>query len=217
MSYKKSDFLLAAILTVFLISAAIVIAVFEPFIFRIDLDLYNLGAQVGLARDAVLENYQSLIKYQSLLHSGPLVMPDFVMSQSGRIHFEEVKNIFVAIQLTALATGLASLIGVALALRKREYRFLNLSSYLVVVIPSLIGIVAIGDFDRTFLFFHQLVFNNDYWIFDASTDPVIGILPEHFFYHKLILIIVLVFLFAGIMKLAYLRFKSKIIKDNVIS
>lgn len=214
MSYRKSDYLLAVILTVFLISLAVVIAVFEPFIFRIDLDLYHLAAQAGLSKDAVLANYGSLIDYQSLFHAGELVLPDFAMSPSGRVHFEEVKNIFVAIQLATIAAGLASAAGVGWRMRFKEYRFLNLTSYLVVIVPSLIGIVAIGNFDRAFLFFHQLAFNNDYWIFDATTDPVIEILPEELFFHKFILIIFLIFVFAALLKLAYKHFQAKIIKEN---
>ncbi|MDD3027972.1 MAG: TIGR01906 family membrane protein [Erysipelotrichaceae bacterium] len=217
MSYRKNDYLLAVILTVFLISLAVVVAVFEPFIFRIDLELYHLASRAGLAKDVVLANYDSLIDYQSLFHTGELVLPDFAMSSSGRIHFREVKDIFVIIQLATIVTGLASMTGVVWRLRCREYRFLNLTSYLVVIIPSMIGIVAIGNFDRAFIFFHQLVFNNDYWIFDATADPVIEILPEELFFHKFVLIIVLIFVFATLLKVAYRKFQAKIIRESLVS
>ena len=214
MSYKKSDYALALVLTVFLITAAVIVAVFEPFIFRFDLDLYNLANRVGLARDAVISNYNILIDYQSLFHTGPLVMPDFSMSTSGEIHFGEVKNIFGYIQLVAMGSFVLGTAGMIHRFTRREYRFLNLTSYMVVIIPSVIAISAVGNFDKAFVFFHQLVFNNDYWIFDERTDPVIGILPEGFFFHKFILIVVLIFVFAGILQLVYRYYQNRVIQKS---
>lgn len=211
MNYRKSDYLLALVLSLFFICLAVVIAVFEPFIFKIDLEIYNLAGRSGLSGDTVLHNYNLLIGYQSFLAQGPLQLPDFVMSNSGLIHFVEVKHIFATVQIVALITSVFGVIGVIARIKEREYRFLNLTSYLMVIIPALVGVVAVGDFDRTFVFFHQLVFKNDYWLFDANTDPVIKILPQEFFYHKLVLIIVLIFVFAAALKIIYRHFKRKII------
>lgn len=49
------------------------------------------------------------------------------------------------------------------------------------------------NWDYVFVTFHQLVFNNDYWLFDSSTDPIIDILPDGYFMHCAIMIFVLVF------------------------
>ena len=64
------------------------------------------------------------------------------------------------------------------------------------------------DFDTTFLIFHRLFFDNDYWLFDPITDPVINILPSAFFLHCAILIIAVILLGSLVMYLVYLHLKK---------
>ena len=40
--------------------------------------------------------------------------------------------------------------------------------------------------------FSSACFNNDYWLFDPTTDPIINILPDVYFMHCTIMIFVLV-------------------------
>ena len=111
------------------------------------------------------------------------------MSESGRIHFEEVKNIFVLFQYMFMVTLVFGVFGIWYMSRKKSYLFLKLTSILTVVIPVILGLFIASNWDRAFVMFHKLVFNNDYWIFDYNTDPVITILPDTFFLHCGILIL----------------------------
>lgn len=45
-----------------------------------------------------------------------------------------------------------------------------------------IGVIAI-DFDRAFVIFHHIFFNNDYWILDPRVDLLINMVPIYFFIH----------------------------------
>ena len=56
---------------------------------------------------------------------------------------------------------------------------------------------------------HRIFFRNDYWIFDAETDPVIRMLPEEFFLHCGLLIILLVLLQIAALQIAYRRLKHE--------
>ena len=42
--------------------------------------------------------------------------------------------------------------------------------------------------------FHRIFFRNDYWLFDSRTDPVILILPDAYFLHCALLILLLIVL-----------------------
>ena len=53
------------------------------------------------------------------------------------------------------------------------------------------------------------MFSNDYWLFDERTDPVINILPDEFFLHCALLIILLILAASLIMGLIYLRQKKR--------
>lgn len=189
---RKSDIFLALLLTIFIITLAIVITVFFKPLYYFDIDYLHISETTGLSVDVIRHNYDILIQYQSLFYQGTLNLPDFIMSSSGRIHFEEVKRIFEIIQVTCFVSGLCSLVMVYRRLKQKEYRFLRLTSLFAVGIPIIIGFFAAIDFNKAFVIFHQIVFRNDYWIFNEITDPVITILPEAFFMHCFMMIVGLV-------------------------
>ncbi|UTY40028.1 TIGR01906 family membrane protein [Allocoprobacillus halotolerans] len=186
---RKSDILLAFVLTIFIITLAIVITVFFKPLYYFDIDYLKISETTGLSADVIRHNYDILIQYQSVFYQGTLNLPDFVMSTTGRIHFEEVKRIFEVIQITCLISGVISLVMVYRRFKQKEYRFLRLTSIFSVGIPLIIGFLAAIDFNKAFVIFHQIVFRNDYWIFNETTDPVITILPETFFMHSFMMIV----------------------------
>ena len=47
------------------------------------------------------------------------------------------------------------------------------------------GLVAI-DFNKYFVLFHEIFFNNDLWLLDPATDLLIRMLPEGFFFDMVI-------------------------------
>mgnify|MGYP003420509014 CR=1 FL=1 len=61
-----------------------------------------------------------------------------------------------------------------------------------VLIPAVLGLLMALNWDKAFVVFHKIAFDNDYWIFDAATDPVITILPDTFFLHCAAMILGLV-------------------------
>lgn len=211
---RKSDIFLAVVFAIFIISFAVVFTVFFKPLYYFDIDFLNLSESTGLSADVIRHNYDVLIQYQSLFYQGDLNLPNFVMSTSGRIHFEEVKRIFEAIQMICAISGIMTLIMGIYRIKQHEYRFLRLTSLFSVGIPLVIGFFAAIDFNKAFILFHQIVFRNDYWIFDETTDPVITILPETFFMHCFILIVLIIVVFA-LLCLIFYRYKQKqIISDT---
>ena len=94
MSYSKKDILTSISLMFFIISFAIVFTVFFKPLYYSDIYRLSIDVSSGYSIAVIKENYDILISYQSIFYQGPLVLKDFVMSEGGRIHFEEVKIIF---------------------------------------------------------------------------------------------------------------------------
>jgi integral membrane protein (TIGR01906 family) len=155
----------------------------------------------GLTAEAVKENYNALIDYNQVWNREELVFPSLPMSETGKIHFEEVKRIFDGIQIACLISGLCLVFLIPLMLLLRKRRWLSLTGIMTLVVPAAAGILVLVDWQRFFVTFHQLVFRNDYWLFDPAVDPVITILPDGFFEQCAVLIVVLVLL-AGIVCLS---------------
>ena len=215
MSYSKKDICLSITLMLFIISLAVVVTVFFKQLYYLDINYLGIDLTSGMSVETIKKNYDVLINYQSIFYQGALKLPDFTMSTNGRIHFEEVKKIFEAIQVIMVISGLISLPLLIKRLKEKEYRFFKLTGMLTIIVPSMLGFVVALDFDSAFVTFHQLVFNNDYWIFDYHSDPVINILPEAFFMHCFMMIIIIVIALALFCLGFYYYQQKKIINDTI--
>ena len=202
------NILLALALTLFIISAAVVVTLnFRP-LYYLDVDLLHIAETSGLPRAEILENYNTLIDYNSIFGTKELAFPTLAMSETGRIHFEEVKNVFTFFEITLIVSGVLVLDGVIYRHFKKNPGYLLLSGILTVALPLVLGILIALNWQTVFVLFHKIVFRNDYWIFDAATDPVITILPDAFFMHCALLILALVVLGSVVCLLLYRHFKK---------
>lgn len=112
---------------------------------------------------------------------------------SGRIHFEEVKKIFDFFGWLFVGTLLLTAAAAFYFIKKHAWLWLRIAGILCIALPAFLGLMVAVNWDYVFITFHQLVFNNDYWLFDSSTDPIIDILPDEYFMHCAIMIFVLIF------------------------
>jgi len=64
--------------------------------------LLHISDSSGYSNDVIRKNFDALIRYNNIWHTGILNFPDFPMSESGRIHFEEVKKVFSIFEYGAL-------------------------------------------------------------------------------------------------------------------
>ena len=114
------------------------------------------------------------------------------MSESGRIHFEEVKKVFSVFEYGALILIPLSAVEIIAAKKKRFGSLFAAAGIISVGIPASLGLLIAANWEWVFITFHKLVFQNDYWLFDPYTDPIITILPDEFFMHCAALIMLLV-------------------------
>ena len=110
------------------------------------------------------------------------------MSTYGKIHFYEVKRIFISLIIIALIFIIANLVYAIVCKVKNNKHFMrkiiiNLNSGSNILIVFFIVLVSayIIDFSKAFIIFHKIFFKNDYWIFDENMDPIINALPEDLF------------------------------------
>lgn len=188
--------LVGLLLTSAMLAAAVTFTLhFRPLYVR-DIRAYDLPAATGLTEETILEQYDVLINYNSIGGAETLVFPDLPSSEVGLIHFAETKTIFLAFQLWAIFGSALSVLGIVLLRRQRPRRFLKYAGLVSLLFPAVVGAGVALIWDRVFVWFHQLFFRNDYWIFSWETDPIILLLPEVYFMHCAVLIIAL-FLLGG--------------------
>ena len=184
--YTAGDFTLAVLCTLTVICLAVSITVWFRPLYYADIKLLDIPEHSGYSEEICRRNYDVLIDYNVIGGPSELEFPDMQMSEHGRIHFEEVKRIFIFMQVEGLA-GLAVLATVYLKRKKKGW--MHLTGFVTAAIAAAVLLAIVIDWGWAFETMHGLLFDNDYWIFNSKTDPVIKILPDEFFMHCGIMII----------------------------
>ena len=200
--YNAGDFILAILCSLTIICLAVSITVWFRPVYYLDMKLLDIPEESGYSEEICRRNYDVLIDYNIIGGPSEFKFPDMQMSESGRIHLEEVKRIFIFTQVEALA-GIAVL--AAVYLRKRKKSWMHLTGFVTAAIAAAVLLAIVIDWEWTFETMHGLLFDNDYWLFNSKTDPVIKILPEEFFMHCGIMIIGLTAAFTSGLEILYRR------------
>ncbi len=186
------DVVTACVLFLFILSFSVTFTLnFRP-LYYMDIELLEIENRSGIPEDEIRENYDVLIDYNSMFTEEELKFPTLAMSENGKIHFEEVKMIFVMFQRMAVVTAILGLVLIFAHRKTKSRRYLKYTGVLTILIPALLGAAMAINWDKAFVVFHEIAFDNDFWIFDATTDPVITILPDTFFLHCAAMILGLV-------------------------
>ena len=112
------------------------------------------------------------------------------------LHMKDVKNLIqliYSIQIWSLLLFITLiLIGF---LSKRLRKFSNVidpiswGGGLTLGIAAVVGILSLFGFQRLFLFFHLVSFDNDLWILDPTRDYLIMMFPQGFFFDATVFIV----------------------------
>lgn len=200
---------LSVVLTLFIIGVSVVgTLAFRP-LYYADMENLNIAEESGYSKEQIRENYDVLIAYNMAWEDGELSFPSLPMSETGKIHFEEVKEIFDIFKYLAVFGGVLGLVGIVFMARQKEYRYLKMTAIVSGALPVVLALLVAAFWDQVFVIFHKLFFNNDYWIFNPSTDPVITILPDEFFLHCALMIFGGVLLGAVVCMVVYLVLKHR--------
>lgn len=167
-----------------IITGAVYLTVaFKP-LYYFDIGHLNISESTGISKEEIRLNYDYMIDYNMSSDVGEFELPTIKSSVEGAIHFEEVRDIFQVVKNLFYISSVLSLIGGYFYIRNREFDVFRRVLIILIVMPLVVAIPLIIDFNKSFILFHEVMFSNDYWIFDPKLDPVIRILPEEFFFHS---------------------------------
>lgn len=187
----KHTFLqIVLVLSVITLSIALTI-LFVP-LFEGHLAYFNIPEKVGMSHETIMDNYYVLLEYLHFPWVNKLVMPDFPTSVSGAFHFYEVKVLFY-INYSVMFVTLPISIYYLLNLKKNNQLYrLKMPSFVAAWVPVSLLVFLAFNFDYMFVLFHKLLFDNDAWLFNPATDPIIKVLTQEFFMLCFILAFVLI-------------------------
>ncbi|CCL63486.1 TIGR01906 family membrane protein [Clostridioides difficile] len=181
-------------------------------LYYFDINYLNISELSGLSKADIKLNYDYLIDYNLNKNVSEFKLPTLKSSPQGKIHFEEVRNIFQNINKLAKLLLVVSLVGIILSVKNKNIKILKTTSITLIIMPLLLTVPILLNFEKSFIIFHKLLFRNDYWIFNPDLDPVINILPEEFFFHSGMMILILILLVSIVLFVMYKLCKSLSIK-----
>lgn len=195
--------------SILIITAIIQFSVGFKQLYYFDIDYLDIPKISGYSKEEIKLNYDYLIDYNLSKDESNFEMPTIKSSKEGKIHFEEVRDIFQNINKIFKVCFIISIAFIFINIKNKNIEFLNITSKALISIPLILSLPIIINFEKSFVIFHKLMFSNDYWIFDPSLDPVITILPETFFFHAGLMIIILIFISSIVSYSVYRLLKRK--------
>lgn len=188
------------VLLLLILSLVITITINAYPVYMLEMKRLALAETLGLSQEQLMHNYHQMMTYLNLPWVNTFHLDDFIHSESGDFHFYEVKKWFMLNYSVLIITIIPSILFVKDLLKTgngwrlvRPFQFLTM-------LPLVLAFLVITMFDQLFIVFHRLFFNNDDWLFDPLTDPIINALPESYFMWCFILGVILfeIFLFIGV-------------------
>jgi len=163
-----------------LLLSTITVTKIKP-IYDFSIKAFDIENKTDLSREEIVENYSYVIDYL-FDNEIKFQLPSLPFSDDGAIHFKEVKDLFNLAKITIFIISI--FLTILLLIYRKLYKDFLYGKYIgigLITLPIILsGIVGI-NFNFFFNVFHKIFFNNDKWIFDSKTDPIINILPEEFF------------------------------------
>ncbi|NKF06299.1 TIGR01906 family membrane protein [Clostridium gasigenes] len=205
---KFINIILGLCITLFSICFSVILVLNLTFIYKVSIEKFNLVKDTGVSAENLMINYKSMINYIRNPFIEELKFKDFAMSSSGQIHFEEVKDIFMNLYIMMF---ISMVILILFKVIKKVLvnisliKALNYSSNMIFILFGVITTMIVVDFSKTFVIFHNIFFDNSYWIFDPRTDPIINALPEMVFMIYALIIIMFLLVEAILFKVIYYK------------
>lgn len=208
---KFINFILGLLLSLFILGFAVKFTLnFTP-LYAWEIDNLQLDTALGMDKQVLLKNYKAVTDYIEKSSIDKLVIPDFAMSPEGEFHFWEVKLIFNKIDVLFYGSAILFLLIFILYKNRKSLgrRFLSIASWMIFLIPAALAVPFAVNFNKSFVIFHELFFDNDYWLFDPRYDPIINALPEEFFFHCAVLILLILVISFILLRILYKALKRR--------
>lgn len=203
----KTFFILSFTFSFIILSVNLTL-LFKP-LYYMDIDVLKIEESSNLNKKELKTNYNYVISYLTQNKNEEFNLPTLPSSNNGKIHFKEVKIIFDNLKIMLFFSILISIIGILINKRHKTIKYLLTSSIFLIIVPIMLLIPFLVNFDKSFTTFHHIFFKNNYWLFDINYDPIITILPQTFFFHCAILIIFLITISSILLRCIYkLKYKK---------
>ncbi|WP_268913187.1 TIGR01906 family membrane protein [Lentilactobacillus sp. SPB1-3] len=195
-SVSRKQWLSGLCVILFSMSLAIFLTVNSVWLFDINMHTENLKTLTGLSFSQMHQEYLRIIDYLQNPFISQLNFKCFRSSAAGLLHFRDVRHLIMLNNVVLLILIPVMIICWRNLWRSKLTWLIMSPIKIVVTVFIMVVAMMMVNFNQVFIWFHELLFRNEDWIFDPDKDPVINMLPESLFLQLFLLFFVLFFLLA---------------------
>ncbi len=198
--------LFAILIVVSLTSLSVWLVVNSPFLYYLSISWFHIDSLSGLSKFSLMRCYCSILSYLQTPWNTSLRLLYFKSSQSGLVHFSNVKSLILLNNFTLLVS-FPLLLKIMIKLFRNGLLWqLELIIELILTGLIILSMMIMIDFQAAFIEFHRLAFRNHDWVFHVNQDPIIQVLPGQYFAICFAFFILILFLLLlGLLCLTHFR------------
>ncbi|MBW1605754.1 TIGR01906 family membrane protein [Lactobacillus sp. Sy-1] len=192
------DYLVTLLFELFFLTLSIFVVINLTPLYWLDIHFMQLTHATGLPANFIISDYLRVVNYiQNPFDSG-LHFNHFKASSEGMQHFQDVKKLILLNNGVMIITGLISVRKMISLVRFNQIWRIMVPIRVILVLMAAVITLVLVNFDRAFIFFHEVVFRNKDWVFNPEHDPIINALPLPFFIQSFMIVAILILILNGI-------------------
>jgi integral membrane protein (TIGR01906 family) len=178
-------------------------------LYYFDIKHLNIKKYTNLNKEQIETTYNYLVYYINSTKPIEFKIPLLPSSRKAITHFREVKSLFLKLDFILFISSIFTAFGIWFINKYRDFSPLKWCSNLLLSVCLWMFTIFFINFNKTFTTLHQILFDNNYWLFNPRTDPVISLLPEKYFLHCTIFIVFLILLWSLLLRTVYVKTMTK--------
>ena len=213
--FTKTFSIFNSLIVTFLIPILIVTSVGSfvinlPLLYEYGFERYEISEYTGIDKSELMSAANQIRNYFNndkewitiQVTKNNIFFPNLFNSKE-ILHMKDVKQLInlvffyqkISVLLIIVVTFFTLLFGSLYSL-KNLLHSISRGAILTLLIFGALVMGSLFGFDKLFIYFHEISFNNDFWILDPRTDYLIAMFPQGFFFDTTMLIGFLIILFA---------------------
>lgn len=109
-----------------------------------------------------------------------------VFNEKEMLHMEDCRQLFLLLRRVLVTMDILAVSGIVIGVwclrdRKKVRLASRIAPLAVILPPGALAAWAVMDFNAAFTFFHEVLFTNDLWLLNPSTDLLIRLCPTSMF------------------------------------
>jgi integral membrane protein (TIGR01906 family) len=188
--------LFVVVVPVFLVTTNVRWLINSPLVYEIGFARHDISFNTGIQPNELISagqqirdyfnNDEELIQVQIEIRG---IKVENLFNEREILHMRDVKNLIKGVYRLQEILGMYLIFSVALCILLNSSttasvvsRHLGLGGWFTLFLIGVSATALVVGFDRLFIIFHLISFDNDLWILDPQKDYLIAMFPQGFFY-----------------------------------